>query len=98
MIKLYTSLIIALIMLAGCSSDDDGPSGPQVSSDLFGEWTLQFIDDGNGVEDPTCAERLYYKFNSDNTYEKKYSLSMLRIIALKRPHLAEHGKPYQNNL
>ena len=70
-IKLYTSLIVALIMLAGCSSDDDGPSGPQVSSDLFGEWTLQFIDDGNGVEDPTCAEKLYYKFNSDNTYEKK---------------------------
>ena len=71
MIKLYTSLIIALIMLAGCSSDDDGPSGPQVSSDLFGEWTMQFIDDGNGVEEPLCSEKLYYKFNSDNTYERK---------------------------
>ena len=70
-IKLFTSLILALIMFAGCSSDDDGPSGPQVSNDLFGEWTMQFIDDGTGVEDPLCSERLYYKFNSDNTYEKK---------------------------
>ena len=70
-IKFYISLIVALIMFAGCSSDDDGPSGPQVSNDLFGEWTMQFIDDGNGVEDPLCSEKLYYKFNSDNSYEKE---------------------------
>ena len=69
-LKLYIGLVVALLTIAGCSSDDDGPSGPQVSEKLFGEWTMQFIDDGNGVDDPLCSERLYYKFNSDNTYEK----------------------------
>ena len=70
-IKLYTSLIIALIMLAGCSSDDDGPSGPQVSSDLFGEWTLNFlVIDGDFQSDVPCEEKIDYRFKSDNTYTK----------------------------
>ena len=70
-IKLYTSLIVALIMFAGCSSDDDGPSGPQVSSNLYGEWTLDFIIvDGDLQGDLACEELTDYKFNSDNTYTK----------------------------
>ena len=70
-IRLFLAAI-ALVSLIGCSSsDDDG--GIQVSNDLYGEWTMQFIDDGNGVKDPLCSERLYYKFNSDNTYQRKDS-------------------------
>ena len=62
-IKLYTSLIVALIMFTGCSSDDDGPSGPQVSSNLYGEWTLDFlIIDGNLETDFACEEKIDYKF------------------------------------
>jgi len=74
--KVYMIMAIAIMGVMGRSSDDDGLSGPQVSNDLFGEWTMQFIDDGTGVEDPLCSERLYYKFNSDNTYEiKEFSLN-----------------------
>ena len=70
-IKLYTSLIVVLIMFAGCSSDDDGPSGPQVSSNLFGEWTLDFLIINGELEgDLACEEKIDYKFNSDNTYTK----------------------------
>ena len=71
-IKFYISLIVALIMFAGCSSDDDGPSGPQVSNDLFGEWTLDFlIIDGGFESDFACEEKIDYTFNSDNTYVRE---------------------------
>ena len=70
-IRFFLTAII-LSSLIGCSSsDDDGPSGPQVSSNLYGEWTLVFKNvNGQLQGDLSCEERIDYKFNSDKTYSK----------------------------
>ena len=72
-IQLYSSLIIALFILGGCSSDDDGgPSGPQVPSALYDEWTTELlIINGETDGNISCEERIDYKFNSNGTYNKE---------------------------
>ena len=64
-------ITVVLSSLVGCSSSDDGPSGPQVSNDLYGEWTLDFlILNGEFEGNFECEEKIDYRFNSDNTYSK----------------------------
>lgn len=69
----YLMIAIAVIGLTGCSSDDDGggPTGPQVSSSLYGDWTLDLlIVNGETEGNFPCEEEVDYRFNSDNSYTK----------------------------
>lgn len=70
-IKFYSAILLAVLTLSACSSSNDGPSGPQVSNNLYGEWSLSFvIINGDLQGDLACEEKIDYKFNSDNTYTK----------------------------
>lgn len=67
-------VIAATLSFTSCSSDDDngGPTGPQVSTNLYGNWTMSFrIFNGETEFDLSCEQQLDYKFNSDKTYTKK---------------------------
>jgi len=72
--KLNLVLILLLsLVITSCSSDDDGgPTGPTVSSDLYGTWNmLEYYEDiQNPVSDIPCDDYLEYKFNSDKSYTK----------------------------
>jgi len=72
LLKLKAILLLSLIVLTGCSSDDDGgPTGPQVSSDLYGEWTIDLIiSNGETNGNISCDDKINYKFNSNETYIK----------------------------
>ena len=69
-IRLFLAAI-TLVSLIGCSSSDDGPDGPQVSNDLLGEWTLDFlILNGDFEGNFECEQKVDYIFNSDGAYSK----------------------------
>ncbi|WP_127845540.1 lipocalin family protein [Psychroflexus aestuariivivens] len=71
-LKLTSLVLLVAIFTISCSSDDDGgPSGPTVSNDLYGTWSLNYYqEDGTLVNQIECEEDIEYRFVSDQTYSK----------------------------
>lgn len=66
-------LLATLVMFSftACSDDDDEPSGPQVSSQLYATWMLDSKQvDGTVEFDLSCTETIEYQFLSNRTYVK----------------------------
>lgn len=68
---------IALFSLAifSCSSDDDNvPTGPTVSSNLYATWNMLEYYEQDDIQNPVteipCNEDLQYTFNSNKTFTK----------------------------
>jgi hypothetical protein len=66
-------LMLTAILVAGCSSDDDGgPTGPTISSQVFATWNLSIIiEDNQFTDDFPCEEDKEYTFNSNGTYTRR---------------------------
>ena len=70
-IKLLSISILVILFTVSCSSDDDGPSGPTVSNQVFATWNLAIISENGVLEtDIPCDSALKYTFNSNKTYSK----------------------------
>lgn len=70
--RFYSVLAFSLLLtLWGCSNDDDGPSGPTVSNQIFATWQMSyFVENGDLVNEVPCDSDLKYTFNSNKNYSK----------------------------
>lgn len=71
LIRYYSILVFSVFILWSCSSDDDGPSGPTVSNQIFATWKLAFfVEDGEVFTEFSCDSDLQYNFSSNRNYTK----------------------------
>lgn len=70
--RITISLLLLIgILVSSCSSDDDGPTGPTISSGVFATWNLSIIsDNGNLITSIPCTSDLEYTFNTNKTYSR----------------------------
>ncbi|MGB5436969.1 MAG: hypothetical protein WBM98_13835 [Maribacter sp.] len=68
----YTiSLLALIILMPNCSRDDDGPSTPSGTNNLYGTWNLDYyINNSQLVEEIVCNEQVTYVFSSNGSYSK----------------------------
>ena len=70
-IRFYSILVFSVFILWSCSSNDDGPTGPTVSSQVYGTWRMyQLIENNELIEDIPCDIDIKYKFTSNRNFSK----------------------------
>ena len=69
--KIFLLSASILVLVFGCSKDDDGPTGTITppSTDLIGTWNLDYyIENGTLTEEIICDELVEYVFSSNGSY------------------------------
>lgn len=70
-IYLALSLMVSMVLFTNCSRNDDSPSKPAGTNNLFGTWNLDYyINNGQLVEEIVCSEQVMYVFSSNGSYSK----------------------------
>ncbi len=66
-------LVLSIIVLAGCSSDDGDSSGPSLSdAPIVGTWNLKYHKAfGITINNTTCHQQSYIVWNADFSGDRK---------------------------